>query len=139
MCSLGFGLMLLGMAVATYAAEPEDSRLLRSLDWLTVQAAQFDADGAAHSVPYRLTLSLVPVRSTDISHPGSALSETSRSFPIAKPQREVDWATNDNMTRSLDGDRASWLLLLRLEAKGERIEFKPRRHALWLQWNKDFP
>jgi len=134
---LGFGLLLLGMAVATQAAEPGNALSPGHLDLLTVQPQQFDADGLARARPYRLTLSLVPVRPDDSTSFGPGFSYPSRLSPVVETQKEVAWATRSNST-FLDGARAAWLPLLRLETKGERLEIKPRRHSLSIQWNKAF-
>jgi len=126
------------MAVATPAAEPEKSLLPANLDLLTLQAQPLDADGSARTKAYRLTLSLVPERAPDSAAFGPGFSYPSRLSPAVEPQKDVAWATSGNSAGYLDGARAAWLPLLRLETKGERLEIKPRRHSLSMQWTKAF-
>ena len=136
MCRWGLGLMLLGMAVATDAAEPEAGGWVDEFELLTIQAAPRVSEGVAQTIPYRLSIRLIPGHVPDTAHFGAAASGAARLLPGAKPERDVSAATTASQARFVDGERTPWLLLLRLETRGERLEFKPLRHSLWLQWTR---
>ena len=136
---LGFELVLMGMAAATPAAEPENSVAAGGLDLLTVQTAQFDAHGLARAPHYRFTASIVPIHASDAVPFGLEFSNASRLTSAAERQKEIAWATNSNLTRFLGGDRASFSPRLRLESTGQRLEILPRRHSVWIQWRKTLP
>ena len=133
----GFGLLLLGMALMAQAAAPENSLSFRHPDLLTVQIVQLDIDGFVRPKPYRLSLSIVPIHSADDMRFGSVSNSSSRLAPIV--ERPTNWATTDNLSRFIDRDHGASSALLRLETKGERIEIRPRRHSLSIQWRKSFP
>lgn len=137
MCRLGLGLLLLVMAVATNATELEDSVFFRHPDLLTVQIVQLDTDGLVRAKPYRLSLSIVPIHSADNMPIGSGSSNLSRLHPVV--EQPVAWATTDNLSRFFDRDHASSSPLLRLESKGQRLEIRPRRHSVSIQWTKTLP
>lgn len=139
MCRLGFGLLLLAMAVIAYAAEPGNGEFSLDSDLPTVQIAQFKTDGQFRTTSYRLTLSIVPTHSTNAMSFGSGFGSTSRLPPVAEREKHIIWAGNARMPGFFESGKASMLPQLRLESKGERLELKPRRHSLSIQWSKTLP
>lgn len=133
---LGSGLVLLAMALVANATELEDSVFFRHPDLLTVQIAQFNMDGLVRAKPYRLSLSIVPIYSSFNAPFGPGLSRASQLPPVAESHNA--WATTNNWEQFFDKDHPSSLPLLRLESKGERLEIKPRRHSVSIQWSKAF-
>ncbi len=136
MYRLDFAALFCAMAAATAGQAAETSLLLSEFGASTAAELQASADGQPRNKPYRLTLSLVPVRYPEANRFGPGFSSVSRVSPAVDAQPEVAWAGGDSATRYVDGARAAWLPLLRFETKGERLEFKPRRHSLSIQWTK---
>lgn len=134
----GFEILLLGMAVAAHAAEPVNSSFFRNSDLPTVDIVQFEANGLARTALYRLTLSIVPIRSVDTGSFGSELGSTPRLTTVTERQKEIAWAPNANWTKFVGGDGSSWSPSMRLETKGERLDIRPRRHSLSIIWHKAF-
>lgn len=136
---LGVKLALLGMAVAAHAAEPRNSAFFRNPDLPSVQIVQFDSDGLVRAAPYRLTLSIVPIASSDTAPFGPRFGSTSRLPAAIERQKEIAWAENSNLTKILGSDGTSLSPRLRLESNGQRLEIRPRRHSLAIAWSKAFP
>lgn len=134
---LGSGLLLLGMAVMAHAAESENSAFFRDLDLPAIQIAQFDTNRLARTTSYRLTLSIVPIHSASAMPFGAGFGSTSILPPVVEPP--IAGATRTRLTRFFDSGSPSVLPLLRLESKGERLEIRPRRHSLSIQWSKTLP
>lgn len=133
---LGLGLVLLGLAFAAQAAAPENSPFFNDPYLPSLQITQFDLDGAVHSRSYRLSLSIVPVRAADTTYYGSGLNSAYRVPTVAEPGKEIAWAANSNRSRYLGSDYSTSVPLLRLETKGERLEIRPRRNSISIQWIK---
>jgi hypothetical protein len=136
---LGFGLVLLGMAVTAQAAQPESIVFVPKLDLLTVQPVQFDADGLARTPRYRFTASIELIHPADAAPFGLGFNSTSRLTPAVEPQKETAWAPDANWTRFFDSDRTSLSPRLRYESKGQQLEVRPRVHSVWIQWRKELP
>lgn len=136
---LGSGLLLLGMAVMAHAAGIENSDFFRDSDLPAIQVAQFDTNRLARTTSYRLTLSIVPIHSASAVPFGAGFGGTSILPPVIEPP--IAGATRTHLTRFFDRGSPSpaMLPLLRLESKGERLEIKPRRHSLSIQWSKTLP
>ena len=130
----GFELLLLGMAVVANAAEPQNRTFFQNPELPTLQIVQFDSAGRERATPYRFILSVVPIPAEDPSSFGPGVGSTSRLPAVIERQKEIAWAVNTNRTGVFASDRASLLPLLRLESKEERLEIRPRRHSLSIEW-----
>jgi hypothetical protein len=130
----GFVLLFLWMAVAANAAEPENGVFSRNRELPTLQIVQFDSAGQERVKPYRLILSVVPIPSADTSSFGPRFGSASQLPAVIERQKEISWVANTNRTDVFGKDRASLLPLLRLESKDERLEIRPRRHSLSIEW-----
>jgi hypothetical protein len=133
---VGLVVALLGMAVAAHAAEPENGIVVRSLDLLTVQSVQFDANGLARLSRYRFAASIVPIHLDDAVPFGFGFSNASYLTAASGRQKNIGWTANSEWSRLLGSDRASLSPRLRIDSAGQRIEIVPRRHSVWLQWRK---
>jgi len=134
----GFEILLMGMAVAAHAAAPENSSFFSTPDLPTVDIVQFEANGPARTALYRLTLSIVPTRSVDTGPFGSELGSTPRLTPVIERPKEIAWAASANRMKFGGSDGSSWSPSMRFESKGERLEIRPRRHSLSINWHKAF-
>lgn len=133
---LSLGLVLLGLAFAAQAAAPENNAFLHDSDLPNVQIAQFNLDGPVRARSYRLSLSIVPVRTTNNTPFGSAHNSAYQVPPMAERGKEIAWATDDSRKHFFGGQHSISVPLLRLETKGERLELRPRRNSLSIQWTK---
>lgn len=134
----GLYLALLGMATATHAVEPVAGFFAPGLDLLTVQIVQSDARGLVRPTPYRLTLSIVPIRAADTVTYGFGPTSASVLNSAVERQRDIAGSSVTNRTQFFDVGRASLPPLLRLESNGERLEIRPRRRSVSVQWSKTF-
>lgn len=131
----GLSSLLLCMVMATQASAQDYAAPLPGTDLATLQFVQFDADGRLRNTPYRLSLSLVPIRPANAFEPGFATAARA----MAIDERPGNWLGRDSRTLWADSEGPSLAPMLRLETKGERLELKPRRHSLSIQWRKAFP
>lgn len=129
---------LLGMAIAAHATEPEDRAFLRNTNQPAVQIVQLDTVGSARVKPFLLILSIVPVPSSDAAPFRLGFDDPGRLPATVEKKKEIAWAANANWPEVLGRDRASLVPHLRLELNGERVEIRPRRHSLSLEWRKGF-
>lgn len=136
---LGLGFILLVIAAATHAAQPEESVVGLKLDLITVQAAELDVDRLPRTTHYRFTASIVSIQSADTAHFGLGFNSASPLIKGAEQKKDVTWATSANWERFLGSDRTSFSPRLRLESKGQQLEIRLRRHSVWIQWRKDLP
>lgn len=134
----GFGLLLLGMAVVANAAEPENVVFSRSPELPMLRVVQFESAVREHATPYRLSLSVVPTPPQEISPFGAEFDSTSRLPAAIERQKEIAWVANTNRTGIFGRERTSLLPLLRFESKVERLEVRPRRHSLSVEWRLAF-
>lgn len=135
MLRMCFGLVFVGLAVATHTAQSEESSLASDLEILTIQPVRPDVDWLR---PYRISMSFALTRSMDSAPIGAGLSYTPRLHPVANPKKETAWPTNARWQIARDSGRVSLSPLLRFESAGERIEVKPRRHSFQVVWRKEF-
>lgn len=136
---LCFGWVLLGMGLIAHAAEPEHSPFFLAGDRPSLRILQFNTDGMARSASYRLSLHIVPIRSTAGSPYASGFSTVSPLPSIAEGQKDVAWANGAHLTKYFDRSSPLVRPLLRLESNGERFEIRPRRHSLSIHWSKALP
>ena len=129
----GLALLLLVGAAAAEGADADSRAAPPYADLATLQIMQFGNDAAVRDPPYRLSLSLVPPRPSNGEPFAPGFAAANIYAPIVAPQ--IPAASSDNRFSG----STSWSPLLRLDTKGERLELKPRRHSLSLQWNKSFP
>ncbi len=134
----GFELVLLGIAFLAHGAESENSDFSRNPDLSTIQIVQLTPDKLFRTKPYLLILSLVPVQSTNNATFESKFGGPSRLPEVSEKQKEIVWTAKATCIDAFGGCRTSLLPLLRLETKGERLEIKPRRHSLSINWRKTF-
>ena len=139
MCRLGFASLLLGIALTTLAAEPEESFYIRDAYPPTVQIAQFNLDGLARTKSYRLSLGIVPIHAADSAPFGAGFNSASRLSSVVEQQQEITRTTNINWTRFFDSNLTSSSPFLRIDSQGERLEVRPRRHSVSIEWRKAFP
>ena len=132
----GVECLLLLLASLAIGAEPGSGTAFIYPELPALPLVQFDLNDATRSNTYRLTLGLVPARSADMLFLGLGAGGVQRA--LAAGERPIAGTVLASRARFLDGDGASLLPLLSLEAKGERLEFKPRRHSLAVQWRKSF-
>lgn len=130
---LGLGLLLLVTATTANAVTPEYSEFFRDQDLPSIQIAQFHLDGLPKVKDYQLTLSIVPIRPAGVASFGAGFNSASRLHPVV--DQPVAWATNNYWGRFFDNDSSASTPLLRLESKNERLEIRPRRHSLSIQWS----
>lgn len=134
----GLGLVLLGIAVLAHGAEPENSVFFLDPNLPAIQIIQIIPDGRIRTTPYRLILSIVPIQSADTSYFVPGFGSPSRSPAVIEKHKEIAWTASARCTEVFGSCRTSLLPLLRFESKGERIEIRPRRHALSIEWKKAF-
>ncbi len=137
----GFILISLWMALVVNVAHSAEAELNSSFgdhDLLVIQKVQFVADGRTRTTSFRLTLSIVPIRSTD-TFLGPVLEGSRHLIPVFEQQKEVPWATSESRMKFIDGSSILLSPLLRLESKDEQIELRPRRHSMAIRWRMVFP
>lgn len=130
-----FGLVFVGLAVATHTAWSEESPFAPDLDVLTIQPVRAKGD----LLPYRFNTSITLTHPTDITPAGSGFGNTPRLHIVVEPKKEVAWSVNSHWQVTQGSDRISLSPVLRFESKDERIEVKPRRNSIWVGWRKAFP
>lgn len=133
---LGLGLVMLGMAVMAQAAAPENNAFINDHGLPSMQIAQFNVDDPVRPRSYRLSLSIVPVHAADAVSFGSGVNNEYRVPPVAERGKEIVWAGNSSRTQFFGSDYSTSVPLLRLETKGERLEVRPRRNSISVQWIK---
>lgn len=134
---LCFGLVLFGLtAVVTHAALSEEGIFVSRFDLLTIQPVHADT---ARPVPYRFSASVVLTNAPDNVPGGLEFGSISRLPPATEPKKETVWATNARWQLISGGEHVSLSPLLRFAWKGERLEIKPRRHSVWVEWRKALP
>jgi hypothetical protein len=136
MLRMCFGLVFVGMAVATHTAQSEENPFAPELEILTIQPVRASADWL---LPYRLDTNIALIRPTDATSVGSGSSNTPRLHIVAEPKKEAAWSTKAHWQIAPNNSNASLSPILRFESKGERFEIKPRRHSVWVGWHKAFP
>jgi D-alanyl-D-alanine endopeptidase (penicillin-binding protein 7) len=122
---LFFGLVFLGLALATHTAQSEEGAFARTPDILTTQPVRSDADWL---LPYRFNTTVVLPRSGDSAPTGSVFSYAPRLFLVAEPNEAVRSANACGKITS-DIDRILLSLLLLDESKGEPQEINPQMLA----------
>lgn len=130
-----FGLVFVGLAVATHTAQSEEISFAPDLNILTIQPVRSVADWL---LPQRLNVSVVLTRSDDTAV-GSEFSNMPRLHRVNDLKKETSWSTNARWQVTPDSDRVSLSPVLRFESKGERLEIKPQRHSVQITWRKAFP
>jgi len=137
---LSSALMLLGMAAMAHAVVPENGLVLNEFDFPSIQIVQFNLSRAIRSQSYLLSLSIVPIvpmRAAGIIAPyGTGLGNAYQVPVTAVSGKEVAWTSNNHWTHFIDSKATSPTPILRLETKGERIEIRPRRSSISIQWVK---
>ena len=136
MLRMCFGLVFIGLAVASHTVQSKEGSFAPDLDILTIQPVRADADWL---LPYRLNTSIALGRSADTAPVGSVFSNTPRLYLVAEPKKESVWSTDARWQVAPDSEQVSLSPVLRFESKGERIEIKPRRRSIWFEWRKTFP
>ena len=135
---LGLGLFLVGLTVATHAAQPEQDLFAPHLDLLKIQPVHADTDGLPRLAHYRFSASVVLTHAADVGPPNYSSNSLVLANAASEPQPEAVWARSGGWQLISGGDRPSLSPLLRIESKDEKLEVTPRRHSLRIEWRKNF-
>ena len=131
---LGGVLVFLLITLAAHAAEPEDHVSIRTFDLISVSFVNFEIARPMHPHPFQMMMRIMPTPGVD-THPFGRYGDSTSRLAIAiEAKLEIEWKSSSNVTQIGDRTRASLLSVLRFESRGERIEVKPRRHSLSIEW-----
>lgn len=124
MLRMCFGLVIVGLAVASNKARSEEGFFAPDLAILSIQPVRTDSNWL---LPYQFSASVVLNHlpsATPVRFGSGGISQ----FSVTKPQQEAFRATNSHWQQTYDDDRVSLQRLLRIEFKGEHanISFRPR-------------
>jgi len=133
MLRMCFWLVFAGFAATAHTAQSEEGAFSTDLEILTIQPVRSGIEGL---LPYRLDVNFTLIRSKDSAPVGSS---TPRLYLVAEPKKEAGWTTNSRWKVASESDHVLVSPILRFESKGERIEIKPQRHAVWIGWRKELP
>jgi hypothetical protein len=117
MLRLGFGLVLIGYAFASHAAQPKGENFAPGVDLLTIPLAYSVA--ANNKVPDRFGLA-----------GSSSLPE------YFKLEKIASWVASIRWHLTADDNRASLSPHLRIESRETRIELKPIQRSVWMVWRR---
>lgn len=117
MFRLGFGLVLIGYAIASHAAQPEAGSFAPGVDLLTTPLAH--SVTANNKVPDRFGFA------------GS--SNLPENFKLEKI---ASWIASIRWHLTAEDNRASLSPHLRIESKDTRIEIKPIQRSVWMVWRR---
>jgi len=117
MLRLGFGLVLIGYALASHAAQPEAGNFAPGVDLLTIP------------LPYSVAAnSKVPDQ--------FGLAGSSSLPEYFKLEKIASWVASIRWHLTADDNRASLSPHLRIESKETRIELKPLQRSVWMVWRR---
>lgn len=139
MLSLALGLFFLALTGAVSAAEPERADYALKLDLFSIEAGHVPGESANRKRPsYRFSAGVVLNDGRDVPASALGLGNATLGNSMGESKTSAIWATRSGWQMTPGGDRLSLSPLLRFGSQEHRIDVKPRRRSLFIQYRHDF-
>jgi hypothetical protein len=126
MLKLGFGLVLVGYAISSHAAQPGVDDFAPGADVLSIPLAysiigndRAPDPGANHNAPDRFGFGKLP-----------------NLRPYFNLQKVAAWVASIRWHMTEENNRASFSPRLRVESRGTLISIRPRSHSITVEWHR---
>lgn len=139
MCKLALALLLFAWSIAAMAAEQEQGSPALKFELLSFQTAAIQGDNPSRRpIQYRFSAGLVLTDVRDLTAARFIATDVALLRALPEAKREVLWQQRENWPTNSARESLSLSPLLSFGTPMQKLEIRPRRHSIAIQFRQGF-